>query len=131
MDRDLLDIWQTINKDCFGGRLRVVTDIDWHQLSGEDNLDAFGIYIPQVGSIAIDERFKFDKARCAARDEVELAKVEVAYRIVMHEMIHQALHQKEVDGFGGHGTEFVDEAAPIAAKLGGRSANGRRRASLA
>lgn len=117
MDRELLKIWHNINDDYFDGRLCTITDIDWHPLSGNNNLNAFGIYLHRVKSIAIDERFKFDKAKCESQDEAELAKVEIVFRLVLHEMIHQWLHQKGIKRFGAHGDDFIAEATMLSEKL--------------
>lgn len=118
MNNELLAMWIEINDRFFDGNLNEINDIDWHALAGDENLNAFGIYMHKVGCIAIDQQFKFDPEGCKDGNETELAKAEIAYRLVLHEMIHQALHQKGIERFGKHGAEFVEQAIPIAAKLG-------------
>jgi hypothetical protein len=118
MDNDLKCIWDGINDEFFDCRLNAPSDIDWHLLSGADNLEAFGMYLPWPKSIAIDEQFRFDRGRCDAGDEAEMVKVKIVFCLVLHEMIHQSLHQKGEARFGKHGAEFVAEATPISARLG-------------
>lgn len=118
MDEDLKRIWDSFNDEFFDSQLNAPNDIDWHSLSGTENLEAFGMYMPRIKSIAIDEQFRFDNVRCDAGDEAELAKAEAACRLVLHEMIHQSLHQRGESRFGKHGAEFVAEATPISLKLG-------------
>jgi hypothetical protein len=86
-------------------------------VSGDDAIDAFGAYFPRSKGIVIDERFRPDKDAIRAGDKIEEAKLEVAYRLMIHEMIHQALYQQNAPKPGGHGSSFVDEARRIADQL--------------
>lgn len=111
-------MWIELNDRFFDGSLKEIIDVDWHALAGDENHNAYGIYMDKVRCIAIDEQFEFDPAGVEAGIETEIAKKEISYRLVLHEMIHQALHQKGVERFGGHGAEFVEQASSIAPKLG-------------
>ena len=117
MNDDLQSMWNEINAEHFGGELNPVAEIDWAPISGEDGLDAFGAYFPYSNCIVIDERFKFDADMIRAGDEKETARLEVAFRLVLHEMIHQSLYQKMAPKPGGHSQSFVEEATRIAEKL--------------
>ena len=119
MDDDLLSIWRGANDEFFGGRLTPPADVDWHPLTeGEDSLEAFGLYLPQVPSIAIDERFRFDPEQVGQGDLRENAKMEVACGLMIHEMVHQAQHQDRSPGAGGHGPSFIEIATAVAASMG-------------
>jgi hypothetical protein len=118
MNADLLAMWGHINAKHFAGALTPVADIEWLPLSGEEGIEAFGIYFPRSNAIALDERFKPDAAAIRAGDETEEAKLEVAYRLLIHEMVHQAQHQRKLPRAGGHGPSFIEIATPIAEQLG-------------
>lgn len=118
MDGALLAMWRELNYRLFDGSLKEIVDIDWHALAGDDNLNAYGLFMHKVRCIAIDEQFRFDTAGVEAGVASEIAKKEISYLLVVHEMIHQALHEKGVERFGRHGAEFVEMATSITPKLG-------------
>lgn len=118
MDAELLSMWREINLRHFAGELEEPTTIFWEPLTGgPDSLEAFAIYLPYARSIAIDSRFQFDPERIES-DETEGAKLEAAYRILIHEMIHQAQYQRKSPSPGGHGKSFIEIATPVAESLG-------------
>jgi len=115
----LLSMWTEINAAHFGGTLKPLAEISWLPLSDEEEgIDAFGIYFPKSNAIAIDERFKPDETKVRAGDPTEEAKLEVTYRLVVHEMVHQAARQRQLPRPGGHGESFIAVAAPVAVSLG-------------
>jgi hypothetical protein len=118
MDSRLFFLWRQLNDEFFDGELSPVSDVGWHPLSGAENLEAFGIYMHRHNAIALDGRFKPDSALYRAGDEAEEAKGEVAWRLLLHEMIHQAQYQRQLERPGGHGASFVAVATQIAEKLG-------------
>jgi len=118
MDDDLRRMWQEINEDHFAGDLKPLTSIDWAAISGEEGIGALGRFYPKSRCIAIDETFRFNREAIRAEDKIEEIKLEVAYRLLMHEMIHQALHEKKAPNPGGHGASFLEEARRIAQQLG-------------
>jgi len=120
MDEDLRRMWQEINEAHFDGQLEPLAAIDWGPISGDHGIDAFGVFFPSSKCIVIAERFRPDRDATPAGEESEKAKVEVAYRLLIHEMIHQALYQQNAPRPGGHGSSFVDEARRIADQLGGK-----------
>ncbi len=114
----LLSMWTEINTLHFGGTLKPLAEIAWLPLSDEeDGIRAFGVYFALSNAIAIDERFKPDEAKAQAGDPTEDAKLEVAYRLLIHEMVHQAAHQRQLPRPGGHGASFIEVATPVAASL--------------
>lgn len=119
MDADLLAMWHDINDAHFAGRLTPPADVDWHALTEPgESLEAFALYLPYGQSIAIDARFQFDPALVATGDARENAKVEVVYRLLIHEMLHQLQYQTSAKGAGKHGQSFIVEAASVAQSLG-------------
>ena len=119
MDTDLLAMWHDINDNHFAGRLKPPVDVDWHALTEPgESLEAFAIYLPYVQSIAIDARFQFDLRLAAGGDAAENAKIEVVYRLLIHEMLHQLQYQTGAEGAGKHGQSFVLEAASVAQSMG-------------
>ena len=119
MNADLISMWNDINESHFSGALSPPVDIDWHELTGgEDSLEAFGIFMPRPWMIAIDRRFEFDPDLLKSGDEREMAKLEVVYRLVVHEMVHQSQYQHRLPGAGGHGASFIEVAAPVADSIG-------------
>jgi hypothetical protein len=122
MDKDLHGMWTDINRNFFAGELQPLAAIDWGEISGPASMEAYGRFIPKAKCIIIDEQFRFDKEaiRTGEKEEAEKEKnkVECAYRLLMHEMVHQALHQKEAAQPGQHGASFLAEADRIS-KLAG------------
>lgn len=120
MTDDLLTaLWTDINAEHFAGSLRPLAQIAWLPLSDEDEgIEAFGVYIAKSHAIAIDERFKPDEAKVGDGDARETAKLEVVFRLMVHEMIHQAAHQQQLPSPGQHGSSFITVATPVAASLG-------------
>jgi len=107
-----------INEQGFVPRLSRPADIDWHALTGgEDSLGAFAVYLRFTRGIAIDERFRFSPDAMRAGDAREEAKLEVAYRLVVHEMVHQDQYELKANGRGGHGASFIEIATPVADAL--------------
>jgi hypothetical protein len=117
MDEHLRSMWKNINQRFFAGVLEELAAIDWGSISGPESMGAFGCYIPESKCIIIADRFKFDAAKIQAGDETENAKCEVAFRLMMHEMIHQALYQKKAPSPGQHRDAFIAEATRIAEHL--------------
>lgn len=111
----LLSIWTQINSEHFNGMLNPLAEIAWLPLSDEEEgIEAFGIYFSESNAIAIDERFKPDEIKIAANDPRESAKLEVTYCLVLHEMVHQAAHQRRLPNTAGHGNSFISVATPVA-----------------
>lgn len=106
MDRRLQGMWEDINQRNFSGELESPGDIDWGEISGDNGISAHGVFFDKARAIAIDERFKFDEEATKAGDQEETRKAECAYRLLMHEMIHQVLHQRKAPQPGGHGSSF-------------------------
>jgi len=98
--------------------LTPVSDIDWLPLTGKEGIEAFGVYFHRANAIGIDERFKFDADAIRACDPKAEARLETTYRLVLHEMVHQAQYQKSLPRPGSHGPSFVAEATRIAGNLG-------------
>jgi hypothetical protein len=94
MDRRLQEMWEDINPRYFDGELEPLADIDWGETSGPGGFGAHGVYF-KSRCIAIDEKYKFDEEAIRAGNEEEKAKLEVAYGLLMHEMVHQVLYQRE------------------------------------
>ena len=111
-------MWRTINDAHFGGQLTPLATIDWAHTSGPEGIGAHGRYYPKSKCIVIDEKFKFAKDAIHSVNKAELSNAEIAYRLLMHEMVHQALHQNKASKPGGHGTAFLKEAQRIAGQLG-------------
>lgn len=123
-DELLLSMWTQINAAHFGGTLNPLAEIAWLPLSDEeDGIEAFGIYFATSNAIAIDVRFKLDEIQVGADDPRETAKLEVTYRLVLHEMTHQAAHQRQLQNPGGHGDSFISVATPVALSLGTAAPN--------
>lgn len=118
MDKDLLSMWTEINQEYFAGELQPLAAINWEVTSGPEGIDAYGIFVAKSNCIIIDEKFRFDEAAIQAGDKKEEAKAEYAYRLLMHEMVHQALHQKNAPRPGGHGVSFLAEAERISKQMG-------------
>jgi SprT-like family protein len=118
MDKHLQTMWEEINRDHFGEELKPLADIEWDELSGENGIGAHGRFFPKGNCIAIDEKFRFDEKAMKAGDQQELKKIKVAYCLVMHEMVHQLLHQRNDPKSGGHGESFLAEATRISKQMG-------------
>lgn len=118
-DELLFSMWNHINVAHFGGILKPPAEIAWLPLSDDtEGIEAFGVYFAKSDAIAIDERFKPDLAKFEGGDQTEAAKVEIAYRLVVHEMIHQAAHRRQLPYPGGHGESFISVATSVALTLG-------------
>lgn len=113
----LRSMWDDINARCFDGELTPPVDISWQETGGENGVGAHGIYFPKVNAIAIDDRFRPDTEAVRSGDRSETMKLEITYRLVIHEMIHQALYQKRAPSPGGHGASFCSEAERVAGLL--------------
>lgn len=118
MDDQLERMWTTLNEELFGGKLAPLVAIDWGETSGANGISAHGKFIPRAKCIIIDEKFKFDEQKIRENDKKEEAKLEVAYCLLIHEMIHQSLHENGAQRPGQHGEAFLSEAQRIAARLG-------------
>lgn len=117
MDQHLKGMWEAINQQFFGGELEALWAIDWGPISGPGTMEAFGRYIPQSKCIIIADRFQFDADKIRSGDKQEAAKAEIAYRLMLHEMIHQSLHQIKAPSPGQHREAFIAEAERIAVLL--------------
>jgi hypothetical protein len=118
MPERLNSMWEDINTRYFAGELEPLSCIFWDKLTADEGIGAHGFYEWRGRGIVIDDEFKFDDALVAAGDEKENAKMEAAYRLVLHEMIHQALHERGDPRFGKHEKPFLDEAIRIAEIMG-------------
>lgn len=118
MDEDLLSMWSEINKECFSGELQRLAAIDWGEISGSEGIGAHGVFFPVSNCIVIDMKFRFDKEAIRAGDKKERIKLECAYRLLMHEMVHQSLHQKNAARPGRHDKSFLAEAERISKQIG-------------
>lgn len=117
MDKHLHGMWLDINEHYFDNQLIPLADIDYGELSGPDGIGAHGIYIGNGNCIIIDQLFKFDEEAVRKDVELEKNKLEIVYRLVLHEMLHQAVHQNAGRIIGGHGQEFLEEARRVAKLL--------------
>jgi hypothetical protein len=113
MDTELNALWSTFNTQVFGGELRPLSGIDYGVTSGEDGIGAHGVYFDKANAIVIDEKFRYDRAKVVAGDVIEGAKCEVVMMLLVHEMVHQALHQRQASKPGKHDEAFMAEAARI------------------
>jgi hypothetical protein len=118
MDKDLLGMWTDINTNYFAGELQPLAAIDWGETSGSEGIGAHGVFFPKSNCIVIDKKFRFDEEAFRAGDKEEAEKVECAYRLLMHEMVHQALHQTKAPQPGRHGASFLAEAERISKQTG-------------
>jgi hypothetical protein len=118
MDSHLQSMWTEINQGYFGGELKPLAALDWDEISGENGIGAHGVFFSKSRCIVIDEKFKFDEEAVKEGNEEENRKVDHAYRLLMHEMVHQALHQRKADRPGGHGASFLAEAKRISEQMG-------------
>lgn len=118
MDSELCSMWKDINDKCFGGELLPLADIDWGETSGKNGFRAHGFFSPKSRCIAIDQIFRFSADAIRSGDKTEEANAMIAYGLMMHEMVHQALHQRNVAQPNGHGDAFLEEAQRIAALTG-------------
>ncbi|MET2825841.1 hypothetical protein [Mesorhizobium shangrilense] len=114
MDERLYAMWVQINRTCFDGQLEPLSAIGFEELSGPNGIGAHGKYVLQSKCIMIDKLFEFSEDDRLAGDDEALAKAEIACRLMVHEMIHQALYQHKKPNPGGHGNSFFDEAQRIA-----------------
>ena len=115
MNERLNSMWAEINKRFFNDELKPLALIDWDEIGGDEGLNAHGFYEKRGRGIYIDDEFEFDEDRVISGDAKEHAKVEASYLILLHEMIHQALHERGDPNFGQHQQPFLDEAVRIAA----------------
>jgi hypothetical protein len=113
----LRSMWADINTRYFGGELTPPSDISWQEISGPNGIGAHGVYFDKVNAIAIDQKFRPDLAAVKAKDATEGEKLEIVYRLVLHEMIHQSLHEKHAPSPGGHGASFCSEAERVSKLL--------------
>lgn len=111
----LNSMWIDINERFFNNDLKPLSLIDWDELRGEEGIGAHGFYEKNGRGIFIDDEFKFDAELVRAGDKKETAKMDGAYLVLMHEMIHQAIHERGDPNFGKHHQSFLDEAVRIAA----------------
>jgi len=110
-------MWEEINETYFSGELQPLAAIGWEETSGEDGIGAHGMFVAASRCIIIDQKYRFDADAIREGDENERAKCEIAYRLMMHEMVHQAVHQREGKK-GGHGAPFLAEAERISRLMG-------------
>jgi hypothetical protein len=118
MDKHLLSMWTEINKEYFGGELQPLAAIDWEETSGSEGIGAHGVFFFKSNCIVIDKKFRFDEEAIRAGNKEEKGKLECAYRLLMHEMVHQASYQKEAPQPGRHGESFLAEAERISKQMG-------------
>ena len=118
MDPELSALWSNFNMQAFGGQLHPLSGIDYHVTSGADGIGAHGVYFHRSNAIAIDEKFRYDRAKVVARDQIETAKCDVVMMLLVHEMVHQALHQRQALKPGKHDDAFMAEAARISPLIG-------------
>jgi hypothetical protein len=97
----LHSMWEDINNRYFGGELKPLA-IGWGGISGPEGIGAHGKFIAASRCIIIDEKFRFDEVAIQNGSEEEERKCEQTYRLLIHEMIHQAVHQR-TGAKGGHG----------------------------
>jgi hypothetical protein len=110
--------WAEINDRHFSGELEPLAAVDWGEISGNQGIGAHGVFFPQSRCIVIDEKFRFVDKLVRAGNEAETCKVEWAYRLLMHEMVHQALFQRNAPKPGKHAEAFLAEAIRISKQLG-------------
>ena len=123
----LMDMWVSNNERFFGGKLKPPLEITWQELSGENGMGCHGVYFDKSNCIAIDEKFKFDPAMVELVED-EARKANIADCLVLHEMIHQAMHQNGEPKFGKHGEAFIREASRVALIAGGTAPTSREEA---
>lgn len=112
---DILEsMWQEINQIYFNNELQPLADIEWCETGGEHGIGAHGVYFPKSHAIAIDQRFKFEIQKLVVKNAESQVNADFNYRLMLHEMIHQSLHEKGVLDFGKHRSSFVEEAERIA-----------------
>lgn len=116
MSEALISLWKDLNKDFFQSNLKPVAEISWQEISGDEGIGAFGLYRHKSRIIIIDNKFQFDE-RLFETDEQERLKCECTFRILLHEMVHQSLHEQNSSNPGGHGEPFILEASRVAAIL--------------
>jgi len=110
----LMDQWRKLNDDHFGGRLQEPPEVDW-----VEGISAFGQFGRVFGAIGINAQFRdVEESVRAAKvskrmpTDEECARLVFVLGILLHEMVHQALHS---DGSrsGAHADEFVAMANSI------------------
>ena len=116
MDHQLESMWKTINTTLFEGKLSPLAAINWEETSGPNGIGAHGKFVPQSKCIMIDQKFRFDEG---AKSPKEIAKRMVALSLLVHEMVHHALHERGAPSPGQHGEAFMAEARRISKIMGG------------
>lgn len=106
----LREIWRELNQNCFNSALREPNNIGWLDLSGEEDLEQNnGYYFPNYESISLSHRFQYAEEQAQKCEEIgadqklspaekiesinKYQAIEIIYRILAHEMVHQAAHQ--------------------------------------
>lgn len=129
----LRDIWQEINRICFGSKLTEPSTIGWIDISAEAGLtEEFGYYFFKQNGIALSHRFQYaevqdvickkvssDPMLSLEQKQEELCKFnayEIVYLLMVHEMIHQASHQAG-ESATSHGEPFLKHAKGVAEAL--------------
>jgi hypothetical protein len=115
MDKHLQSMWVEINQSFFAGELKPLRDIDWGETSGPNGIGAHGRFF-KSRCIVIDEKFRFDEAAIKAGDKKEEGNAECAYRLLVHEMVHQLLDERNSPQ--GHGASFLAEVQRISKQMG-------------
>lgn len=128
----LRDIWESINKDYFDEKLNKIYSIGWHDFYEEDEKDEdkvsepWGMYNKRVNSISLSKKFikiesivkeldLIGKNPALSRQQKEqeaeklLPYTDLAYLLIVHEMVHQASVQFDGNACG-HGEIFVKHA---------------------
>ncbi|MHC2531853.1 hypothetical protein [Bradyrhizobium diazoefficiens] len=118
MNERLESMWREINREFFGDELKPLAEIAFAETSGSGGIGAHGKFFDKSRCIAIDEKFKFDEEAIRGGSAEETNKVELAYRVLMHEMVHQALFERGAEKPGGHGEMFLAEAQRISKQMG-------------
>lgn len=130
----LMKLWQTINRDAFGGGLPVIADIGWLNLESDpDTADLYGGYAPGPNAIGITHELQrmeevsreLDRLKAlgsAGRDQLNLYQneskplISAVLGLVAHETAHQATHCYG-DSANSHGEAFTRNANRIAQAL--------------
>jgi len=110
-------MWVEINKRYFDDQFTALAEIDYLILSGSDGIGAHGMYSGNGKCIIIDTLFKFDGEAVRSGNLEEQFKFDLVYGLMMHEMLHQSVHEKAGRIIGGHGPAFLEEAKRVASLL--------------
>lgn len=120
LDPKLLQLWRDINARGFQGSLAPPQGLGWLTQAEREALggDLWGVATP-MGLIGIDDRLRpsslpaeyFNDPSKEAEVDREAAKLTAATMVLIHEMVHQALHQADVRH--DHDAAFVSRALAV------------------